>query len=78
MSYNYKYILTYVCLNGVDVYTIRKNIYKYWVSRLISNAINTDYLSLHLQRVQTNVDVAKINFSYVSNFHVELSCERYA
>ena len=36
--------------------------YKSWVARPMSNAINTDYLSLNLKWVQTNVNVAKNEF----------------
>ena len=50
--------------------------FKYWVDILMSNARNIYYLSLHIQLVQTNFNVVKIDFSGVVNFCVEISYAR--
>ena len=76
MSYKYKYKLAYVCLDEVNVDIIHKYSYKPVVTRPVSNARNTDLLLLNLQHVKTNVNTAKMNFSGVANFHVDLSCAR--
>ena len=52
ISNNYIYELAYFFLDDIDVDTIHKKTYKYWLEIPISNARNTDYLPLYLQRVQ--------------------------
>ena len=78
MSYNYTYILAHVCIDDIDVDTIRKKNLQVLGGQIYVQC-NKHILSIVSSTLRVNkCECGKINFSVVANFHVELSYARYA